>query len=130
MYCKYYQLQVLPTASLVYMSHGSDWDICRTIDGKPGHHSKVLAHVPICLVFLQILVYPIFWLVGKTPWQGAQTTIYCAISEELEGVSGQYLADCKIQQPKTAAATDDNMAERLWQLSCRMVGLEEEKVEE
>ena len=92
--------------------------------------------------FLQILAYTIFLLVFKTPWQGAQTTIYCAVwqgaqttiycavSEELEGVSGQYLADCKIQRPKTAAANDDSMADRLWQLSCRMVGLEEEKVEE
>ena len=80
--------------------------------------------------FLQILAYPIFLLVFKTPWQGAQTTIYCAVSEELEGVSGQYLADCKIQRPKTAAANDDSMADRLWQLSCRIVGLEEEKVEE
>ena len=26
----------------------------------------------------------------KTPVQGAQTTIYCAVSEELEGVSGKY----------------------------------------
>ena len=72
-----------------------------------------------------MIAYPILLLVFKTPWQGAQTTIYCAVSEELEGVSGQYLVDCKIQQPKTAAATDDNMAERLWQLSCKMVGLEE-----
>ena len=49
------------------------------------------------------------------------------MSEELEGVSGQYFADCKMQQLKTAAATDDDMAERLWQLSSRMVGIEEVK---
>ena len=80
---------------------------------------------PIAIIFsLQILVYPILLLIFKTPWQGAQTTIYCAVSEELNGVSGQYLADCKIQQMKTAAATDDNMAEKLWQLSYKMVGLE------
>ena len=76
---------------------------------------------------LQILAYPILLLVFKTPWEGAQTTIYCAVSEELDGVSGQYLADCKIQRMKTAAATDDNMAEKLWQLSCKMVGLEDEQ---
>ncbi len=27
----------------------------------------------------------------KTPTQGAQTSIYCAVSEEMEEVSGQYL---------------------------------------
>ena len=31
--------QVLPTTSLVYMSHGSTWDIHGTVDGKPEHHS-------------------------------------------------------------------------------------------
>ena len=83
-----------------------------------------------CNLYCFILQIAVGYLASKTPWQGAQTTIYCAVSEELEGVSGKYLADCKIQRPKTAAATDDNIAERLWQLSCRMVGLEEEKVEE
>ena len=74
-----------------------------------------------------MLMYPVNWLVFKTPWQGAQTTIYCAVSEELNGVTGKYLADCKVQQPRTAAANDDNMAERLWQLSCKMVGLEDDQ---
>lgn len=26
----------------------------------------------------------------KTPWEGAQTSVYCAVAEELESVSGQY----------------------------------------
>ena len=74
-----------------------------------------------------MLMYPVSWFVFKTPWQGAQTTIYCAVSEELNGVTGKYLADCKVQQPSTTAANDDNMAERLWQLSCKMVGLENDQ---
>lgn len=65
------------------------------------------------------------YLFLKTPWQGAQTTIYCAVSEDLDGVSGQYLGDCKIERLKTPAATDDVMAERLWHLSCSMVSLKE-----
>ena len=63
----------------------------------------------------------IFW---KTPEEGAQTSIYCAVSEEMEGVSGKYLADCKIVKPRTKEATDDEIAERLWQVSVQMVGLE------
>ena len=59
----------------------------------------------------------------KTTQQGAQTSIYCAVSEEMEGVSGQYLADCKIGKP-SKAAMDDEVAERLWQVSAQMVGLE------
>ena len=63
----------------------------------------------------------IFW---KTPEEGAQTSIYCAVSEEMEGVSGKYLADCKIVKPRTKEATDDEIAERLWQVSAQMVDLE------
>lgn len=33
---------------------------------------------------LLVVLYPIYWLMGKSPWQGAQTTIYCAVAEELE----------------------------------------------
>ena len=74
-----------------------------------------------------MILYPVNWLMLKTPWQGAQTTIYCAVSEELDGVSGKYLADCQVQRPQNPAAIDDNMAERLWQLSCKMVGLEDKQ---
>ena len=63
----------------------------------------------------------------KTPEEGAQTSIYCAVSEEMEGVSGKYLADCKIVKPRTKEATDDEIAERLWQVSAQMVGLESEQ---
>ena len=63
----------------------------------------------------------------KSAWQGAQTTIYCAVSEEMEGVSGQYLSDCKIKKLTNPQATDDSIAERLWEVSMQMVGLEEEQ---
>ena len=74
----------------------------------------------------QLLTRPVRYFLLKTPWQGAQTTIYCAVSEEMEGVSGQYLSDCKIKK-LSANATDDSIAERLWEVSMQMVGLEEEQ---
>ena len=63
-------------------------------------------------------------MLWKTPWEGAQTTIYCAVSEEMEGVTGQYLADCQIAKVKHAQATDDQIAERLWEASAKLVGLD------
>ena len=66
----------------------------------------------------------------KTPWQGAQTTIYCAVAEELDGVSGKYFADCRETKLKTAAATDAEAAERLWNISAEMVGLSSEDDED
>jgi NAD(P)-dependent dehydrogenase (short-subunit alcohol dehydrogenase family) len=59
----------------------------------------------------------------KTPEQGAQTSIYLASSPELEGVTGQFFADCK---PKTAnkIAYDTDMAARLWHVSADLVGMD------
>ncbi len=37
-----------------------------------------------------ILSKPVIWFVFKTPWQGAQTSIHCAITEGLEAQSGGY----------------------------------------
>ena len=59
-------------------------------------------------------------LVLKTPNQGAQTTIYCAVSEEMEGVTGKYLVDCKIKKTQNPQATDDQIAERLWKVSMEL----------
>ena len=70
----------------------------------------------------KVLYYPTFWI-WKSPWEGAQTSIYCAVSEEMEGVSGQYLADCQIQKPVNPQANDDELADKLWEASARMVGL-------
>ena len=56
-------------------------------------------------------------------WQGAQTTIYCAVSEEMEGVTGQYLADCKITKTRNPQAIDDQLADQLWEESAKLVGL-------
>ncbi len=59
----------------------------------------------------------------KTPRQGAQTTIYCAVSEDLAGVSGRYFADCEERPLVTAVAKDCNAANKLWDVSEKMVGL-------
>ena len=59
---------------------------------------------------------------GKTALQGAQTTIYCAVSEEMEGVSGKFVVDCKIKKPNPEAL-DDEKCERLWKVSTELVGL-------
>eukprot|EP00731_Ephydatia_muelleri_P018055 Em0011g95a len=66
---------------------------------------------------------PIALLVMKSPMEGAQTTIYCAVDEAVEGVSGKYFKDCKVTAPLTKAAVDDDMAERLWKVSAELVGL-------
>ena len=69
------------------------------------------------------LSYPITWYFLKTPEQGIQTTIHCAVSEDMDGVSGKYLKDCAIVEP-SKGAQDDVAAKKLWEVSMNLVGLE------
>ncbi|XP_029910224.1 retinol dehydrogenase 13-like [Myripristis murdjan] len=68
------------------------------------------------------VVYTPLMLFIKSPKEGAQTTIYCAVEESLQNETGLYYSDCA---PKTAApqALDDEAAKKLWNLSASMVGL-------
>jgi retinol dehydrogenase 12 len=59
---------------------------------------------------------------ARTPEKGAETVIYLAASPEVQGASGGYYFDCRLKTP-SAAAQDDAAAERLWQLSERLVGV-------
>ncbi|XP_071832275.1 retinol dehydrogenase 13-like isoform X2 [Apostichopus japonicus] len=74
--------------------------------------------------FSMTILGPIFWLFVKSPKQGAQTTIHCAISEDLESTSGLYFSDCK---PKECSALgkEDQVAKRLWDTSIKLVGLDQ-----
>lgn len=58
----------------------------------------------------------------KTPAKGAKTSIYLASSPDVEGVTGQFFANCK---PKAAnkVAYDTGMTARLWQVSADLVGV-------
>lgn len=59
----------------------------------------------------------------KTSVQGAQTSIYCAVAPELDTESGKYYSDCAPANC-AQAALDDDMAQRLWELSCKMLSIE------
>ncbi|KAI4826028.1 hypothetical protein KUCAC02_021685 [Chaenocephalus aceratus] len=67
----------------------------------------------------KVLFTPFMFLI-KSPTEGAQTTIYCAVEESLQNESGLYYSDCA---PKTAApqGLDDEAAKKLWDLSAAMV---------
>lgn len=60
----------------------------------------------------------------KTPEQGAQTTLYCALDKKCEDQSGLYYADCKNKEPARRARKDET-AKELWKESWKMVGLED-----
>lgn len=74
-----------------------------------------------------LVFFPLRWYFFKTAEQGAQTTIHCAVSEEMEGVSGKYLADCAFRDP-SIGAQDDEAARKLWDISMELVGLEDHEI--
>jgi len=69
----------------------------------------------------------------KTPSQGAATSVWCATSAQLDGQGGVYCEDCDIAEqvpadfkPFTGVrhwAIDPVLADKLWTLSERMVGV-------
>ena len=67
---------------------------------------------------LQLLLYPIIILLAKTPWRGAQTAIYCAVTEELKGVSGYHFVNSKQKPiPLPPKLQSDEVAKQLWVIS-------------
>lgn len=49
----------------------------------------------------------------KTPEEGAQTTIYLAVSKEVEGISGCLFEECK-KVALYPLATKRNLAKEIW----------------
>ncbi|RDD36616.1 Retinol dehydrogenase 13 [Trichoplax sp. H2] len=85
-------------------------------------HTDLLRHFSIYQVGLfNFLLAPLFWLVLKTSKQGAQTTIFCAVDESLNGVTGEYFADCR-QKDCAPQACDDGVAKKLWEVSEEWTG--------
>ncbi|XP_019384931.1 PREDICTED: dehydrogenase/reductase SDR family member on chromosome X, partial [Crocodylus porosus] len=62
------------------------------------------------------------WLFFKTAEEGASTSIYAAVSPELEGVGGTYLYN--EQRTKSVDISyDEELQRKLWTESCKMVGI-------
>jgi len=57
----------------------------------------------------------------KNQWEGAQTTLYCVLSNNLK--NGQYYADCQLT-PNNPLADDDELGEKVWKMSEKATGLD------
>ncbi|XP_042597375.1 retinol dehydrogenase 13 isoform X2 [Cyprinus carpio] len=84
--------------------------------------TELIRHILVRYPVLKIILSLPCILLMKTPWQGAQTSIYCAVTEGLESKSGCYFSDCAEKDP-APEGKDDEVARRLWEESARLVGL-------
>ncbi|KAM4700964.1 dehydrogenase/reductase SDR family member 13 [Discoglossus pictus] len=73
--------------------------------------------------WVKVILFPFVWLFLKTPTDGAQTSIYCAVEEGIEMYSGRYFANCQVKQVQSHAR-DDAVAKKLWEVSERLMALE------
>ncbi|XP_046422910.1 retinol dehydrogenase 13-like isoform X1 [Neodiprion fabricii] len=69
---------------------------------------------------IKLSMQPWMWLLLKNPVQGAQTSVYAAVSTQLEKSTGKYFSDCDVKTP-SANAMDDNLAEILYSKSLLLV---------
>ncbi|XP_009004465.1 retinol dehydrogenase 12 isoform X1 [Callithrix jacchus] len=72
---------------------------------------------------LLCLLWRLFSPFVKTAREGAQTSLHCALAEGLEPLSGKYFSDCK-RTWVSPRARNNKTAERLWNVSCELLGIQ------
>lgn len=73
--------------------------------------------------YLKKVIDPFTFYFFKTAKSGAQTSIRLAVDPELENVSGQYFADCKMKKVAPSARKNNDDAEWLWKESEKLTQL-------
>ena len=72
----------------------------------------------------KILTCSLFCCLLQTPKQGADNSLYVALSPELEGIGGQYFINCLSVQSSDESYRED-VQRRLWKVSCELTGIPE-----
>ncbi|XP_014271722.1 retinol dehydrogenase 13 [Halyomorpha halys] len=73
-----------------------------------------------------LFLKPIIRIFLKNPIQGAQTTLYAALSPDLEGVTGKYFSNC-METKTSQEARDESLARWLWAVSMKWTKLDNAK---
>lgn len=73
-------------------------------------------------ILFRMLMQVIMWMFFVPCELGAQTVIYCAVSDEAAKRSGGYFVDCRPATPRPFAR-DAGVAKKLWEASERLVKL-------
>ncbi|MGC8555373.1 MAG: SDR family oxidoreductase [Candidatus Acidulodesulfobacterium sp.] len=58
---------------------------------------------------------------GRSPQEGAKTSVYLAVSKDVENITGKYFSDSKIAKPHDIACDKDTRT-KLWRLSEELIG--------
>lgn len=73
-------------------------------------------------LFLYLIMYPFWWLVLKSPAQGAQTFLYAAMEATYgRGEGGWYMKECREMNMARQDPKDEALQKALWEYSENMV---------
>ncbi|CAF0880871.1 unnamed protein product [Didymodactylos carnosus] len=92
---------------------------CRGISAYSVHPGAIMTSLtrempPFILVFIRLLYY----LIGKSPYEGALTSLYCCLSKDVK--PGEFYADCK-QAEASPIVYNKTLAEECWNFSEKMI---------
>ncbi|XP_033734338.1 retinol dehydrogenase 13-like [Pecten maximus] len=80
--------------------------------------TKISRHTDLQKSFLSwIVLGPVFWLVEKSPEEGAQTVIYAAVEPSIEKTNGKIFIDLEEQEIPYLRKTDEADGKRLFATS-------------
>ncbi|CAH2299092.1 retinol dehydrogenase 12-like [Pelobates cultripes] len=74
-------------------------------------------------VILRFVFYIIGLFFFKTAEDGAASTLYCAVSEEMEGITGKYIDSSSTLTLPSDTARDPAVAKKLWEACESATGL-------
>lgn len=115
-YCQSKLANVLFVRELARRLHGSNVTVNSVHPGTV--RSELVRHST-----MMSLLFALFSMFLKTPKEGAQTSIYCSVAEELQSISGKHFSDCA---PAFVApqGRSEETARKLWDASCELLGVE------
>lgn len=105
-------------------------ELARRLDGTgvsvnclhPGHVNTSFYRATVLEKLRSLILYSFF----KNPVEGAQTSIYLAVSDECDQETGKYFVDCK-EGLMGLKARNEELAANMWELSEKMVGLKRQE---
>ncbi|XP_028931562.1 retinol dehydrogenase 12-like [Ornithorhynchus anatinus] len=72
---------------------------------------------------LMKLSWRLFSFFIRTPREGAQTSLHCALAEGLESLNGEHFSECSLAWVSTQGR-NETTARRLWNVSCELLGIQ------
>ena len=87
------------------------------INTELSRHIRDSSPILYCVLFL---LSPLIIFLIKTPFYGAQTTLYCTLDDSIGGRSGRYYSDCAEMLPAPQARIVEDQ-KRLWRISQEFV---------